>query len=475
MPFAFMSNSASTTSIGNPTVASPLNMTRYTGSVTSIDDGYTSTPISLPAGMTWYYGTFSNNVNAAFTQFYVSTNGYISFGAGTGGIISSPVAGTICGNPGDNWLQSGLQNATPTTTVHDIYTRGGSSTYVINGSNDPLGTHYWMDIVVYCGTYGSSTTSRDYQIRLGKYNGIQYVMTRARGNLAGQQGVYGTNGQFYAATATNYNQCWVSSNNGVSWTWLNLGFLSLIGPPMQALSGGSYSLASLVDSLAFRCGSATGTSGYNETVGFPYHNQYGAGKDLGGTNQGGAAYFYGGSYLTMQSWILTINNYIVGLFGAGDPRYTFMTDTSSGYMAADLNADGTINLSDSIAIQNIQVGNAGYTAATDTPVIRMRNLFRLASTSTYSASLSGTYYLAGNITLNDLRPGYRVYGTNTYQIANYDNSDGTGITSRKMYLYSSYINTSPPATDASTVSLSQHIGWAQSVLQVGTAPRGQNP
>ena len=103
----------------------------------------------------------------------------------------------------------------------------------------------------------------------------------------------------------------------------------------------------------------------------------------------------------------------------------------------------------------------------------MRNLFLLASSATYSASLSGTYYLAGNITLNDLRPGYRVYDAGaTNKIANYDNSDGTGIKSRKMYLYSSYINVTPPATDASTVSLSQHIGWAKSVLQVGTGPRG---
>ena len=58
MPFAYMSNASSITSIGNPTVASPLNMTRYTGSVTSVDDGYASTPINLPSGMVWYYGTF---------------------------------------------------------------------------------------------------------------------------------------------------------------------------------------------------------------------------------------------------------------------------------------------------------------------------------------------------------------------------------------------------------------------------------
>lgn len=473
MPFAYMSNAGSITSIGNPTVASPLNMTRYTGPITSVDDGFTQTAIDLPSGMVWYYGALATNTNTAFTQFYVSTNGYITFGGGSGSIYSSPQPACIMANPGDSWLASGLQNATPTTTVQDIYTRGGSSTYQISGSNDPNGTHYWMDIVVYCGTYGSTTTSRDWQMRLGKYGGTQYIMTRARGNITGAPGPYGTNGTAYPGTASDINQVWVSTNNGVSWTLGGFGFLSLIGPDMRALSGGSYSLASVVDSLAFGCGSATGTSGYNETSGFPYHNQYGAGKDLGGTNQGGAAYFYGGSYLSMGSWNTTILNYIVGNFGAGDPRYTFMADTSSGYMAADLNADGSISLSDSIAIQNLQVGNAGYTAATDTPVIRMRNLFRLASTPTYSASLSGTYFLAGNITLNDLRPGYRVYDANyTNKIANADNSDGTGVTSRKMYLYSSYINALPSATDGSNVSLSEHIGWAKSVRNVGTGPRG---
>jgi hypothetical protein len=475
MPFAFMSNASSIASIGNPTVASPLNMTRYAGALTGIDDGYGTTLIDLPAGMTWYYGVHSTNVNTAFTQFYLCTNGYITFGNGGTGIYSGPHPGIIAANPGDNWVQSGLQNATPTTTVQDFYTRGGSSTYVISGSNDSVGTHYWMDIVCYCGTYGSTTTSRDWQMRLGKYGGTQYIMTRARGNIAGTPGPYGTNGTAYPGTASDINQVWVSTNNGSSWSLLGFGFLSLIGPPMQALSGGSYSLASLVDSLNFRCGSASGTSGYNETVGFPYHNQYGAGRDLGGTNQGGAAYFYGGNYLSMQSWNQTILNYVVGNFGAGDPRYTFLTDTSSGYQAGDINAGGSVDLSDSIAIQNIQVGNSGYIAATDTPVIRMRNLFSLARSSTYYEILSGTYYLAGNITLNDLRPGYQVYATNTYQIANYDNSDGTGVRSRRMYLYSSYINTSPPATASSTVSLSQHIGWAQSVLQVGTGPRGANP
>lgn len=474
MAFAFMNNAVSETSIGNPTVASPQNMTRYTGSVTSIDDGYATTPIDLPAGMTWYYGTHSGNALGAFTQFYVSTNGYITFGFGSGSIYSSPQPGAIMGNPGDNWLQSGLTNNTG--TVQDIYTRGGSSLYNVASGTDSAGTHYWMDIVCYSGTFGSTTTSRDWQMRLGKQGNTQYIMTRARGNIAGTPGPYGTNGTAYPGTGSIYNQVWVSTNNGESWSLLGFGFLSLIGPNMQALSDSSYSLASLVDSLNFRNGSASASLGYNAPVGFPYHNQYGAGRDLGGTNQGGAAYFYGGNYLSMGSWSSTILNYIVGTFGAGDPRYTFLTDTSSGYQAGDISASGGIDLSDSIAISNIQVGNSGYTAATDTPVIRMRNLFLLASSATYSASMSGTYFLAGNISLNDLRPGYRVYdATATNKIANADNSDGTGITSRKMYLYSSYINTSPPATDASTVSLSQHIGWAKSVLGVGTGPRGTNP
>ena len=479
MAFAFMSNASSSTSIGSPTVAAPINMTRYTGSVTSVDDGFASTPISLPSGMTWYYGTVGSNTVGAFTQFYVGTNGYITFSQGSGSILSSPAAGYIMANPGDNWLQSGLTNNTG--TVHDIYTRGGSSLYNVAGGTDSAGTHYWMDIVVYCGTYGATTTSRDWQIRLGKQGNTQYIMTKTRAATTGSPGPYGTNGTAYPGAGADengntQNQVWVSTNNGETWTLLGKGFLSLIGPSMQALSDSSYSLASLVDSLAFRCGSANSTVGYNAPVGFPYHNQYGDGRNLGGTNQGGAPYFYGGSYLSMGSWTSTILNYIVGNFGAGDPRYTFLTDTSSGYAAGDISASGGIDLSDSIAIQNIQVGNSGYQAATDTPVIRMRNLFLLASSATYSASLSGTYFLAGNITLNDLRPGYRVYDANyTNKIANADNSDGTGITSRRMYLYSSYINTSPPATDASTVSLSQHIGWAKSVVGVGTGPRNSNP
>lgn len=480
-----MSNASSTTSIGNPTVAAPQNMTRYTGSVTSVDDGFASTPISLPAGMTWYYGTVGGNTNTAFTQFYMGTNGYITFSQGSSSILSSPSPGYIMANPGDNWVQSGLQNATPTTTVQDFYTRGGSATYVISGSNDPNGTHYWMDIVCYCGTYGSSTTSRDWHIRLGKYGVLQYVMTRARGNAAGQPGLYGTNGVAYGATASNNNQVWVSSTNGASWYNYGAGFLSMLGPPMTYPPINGVSLSAVVDNLAFRCPTASTTNGYEAPVGYGYHNQYGDGRAIGGTGSagdyGGSRYFYGGSYLSMGSWYLTILNFVVGNFGAGDLRYTFMTNTSSGYQAADINGDGSINLSDGIAIQNIQVGNAGYTATTDTPVIRMRNLFSLARSSTYYESLSGTYYLVGNISLNYLRPGYQVYATNTYQIANYDNSDGTGIQSRRMYLYSSYVHQDLPESgeaalnDNAEIAIGHHISAAQSVLQIGTGPRGANP
>ena len=481
MTFAFMQAAQNSTSIGNPASGTAQNMVEYVGAFTSNDDGYASTPIQLPSGMVWYYGTFNNNVNAAFTQFYVSTNGYISFGSGTGGIISSPTAGTICANPGDLWLQPGLTNTTG--TAHAIWTRGGSSTSVISGSLDPDGYHYWMDIVVYCGAYGNTTSYRDWQMRLAKQGTTQYIMTRARSYPAtGIPGPYGTNGTAYPGVAmdengNSWNQCWMSTDNGVSWTYLGKGFLSMVGPKMNYLAGdGSYSISNVIDSLSFNNGSASVTLGYNPPSGFPYHTGYGGGRNLGGTAKGGASYFYGGTYVTMQAWYTTILNYVVGNFGAGDPRYTFLTDTSSGYAAGDISASGGIDLSDGIAISNVMVGNTGYTAETDTPVIRLRNLFRLASTPTYYSSLSGTYYLSGNITFNDLRPGYRIYGTDSSKIANYDNSDGTGVRSTKMYLYSSYINTSPSATSGATISLSDHIGWAKSVLLVGTGPRGgQNP
>jgi hypothetical protein len=379
-------------------------------------------------------------------------------------------------NPGDNWVQSGLTNTVTTTTVQDFYTRGGSATYVINGSTDPNGTHYWMDIVCYSGTYGSSTTSRDWQIRLGKYGPYQYVMTRARGNIAGQPGVYGTNGTTYAATGSNYNNVWVSTNNGVSWTYSGVGYLSMIGPAMTYPPINGVSLSAVVDNLCFRCGAASlGSTGYNAPDGFPYHNQYGDGRTVGGTGSaggyGGSRYFYGGCYLTMDSWVTTILNAAVGNFGSGDIRWSFLTDTSNGYYLGDIGASGgsTPQLSWSIAIQNIMAGNAGYQASTDTPVIRMRNFFSLARSSTYYDNFSGTNYLYGNLTLNYLRPGYDTYGTNTITIS--------GSTSRKMYLYSSYLHpilayTSTPATDSTQIQLYSHVNYAQSVLRVGTGPRG---
>ena len=468
MPFTFMNNSVSATSIGNPTVAAPANMTRYAGSVTSVDDGYGTTPISLPAGMTWYYGSFNNNASAGHTQFYLGTNGYITFAAGSGGIYSSPTSGAIMANPGDNWVQSGLTNTVTTTTVHDFYTRGGSGTVYKNGS--AIGTHYWMDIVCYCGGYGSTTTSRDWQMRLATWGGFQWVMTRARGNAVGSSGVVGTNGTTYSSGTTNYNQVWRSSDNGYSWTLYGTGFVSMIGPTLTKPSINGYSLSSVIDNLEFRNGVASISLGYSTAGAYNYHSQFGSGAG-GNTGYGGSYYFYGGGSSAMQSIGTAILNIIVGNYGASDPRYLWLTSTSAGYIAYDLNSSGSLDLGDQTAIGNIINGSAGYTSATDAPVIRMRNLFDTARSSAYYTSLTSSFIL-GNVAADAIRPGYLVYATNTIQCSNSDDSLGTGVTSKKMYLYSSYVNTTLSETLGTSVSWDSHVNGAQSVNGVGTGPRG---
>jgi hypothetical protein len=81
--------------------------TQYTGSFTNIDDGYSSTPLTLPVA-------FSTNAQSS-SLLYMSTNGFFTLGSGSGSIVSTPQSSAnpafMAGNPGDNWLQSGLVNS----------------------------------------------------------------------------------------------------------------------------------------------------------------------------------------------------------------------------------------------------------------------------------------------------------------------------------------------------------------------------
>lgn len=463
MPFVFFDSSENTVS-PSPTVASPGSYVRYSGSVTSIDDGYTSTPISLPSGMNWQYGTIGSNTQATFTQFYVSTNGYISFGNGSGSIYNSPQIGTIAGNPGDLWLQSGLANTVNTTTVHDIFTLGRSFTYTKRGVNDPNGAHYVMDIVVYCGTYGATTTAKDYYIRLLKYAGTQWVQIRATSaGTAGSQGVYGTISGVSQVASSQLNKVWESSNGGQSWTYRGTGCVAAVGPTFTAGaydSSGGISISKIIDNLEFQVGSQTTLV----STGYPWWNYYNrAGAE-------GSEALLGASFMNIGAIASTILGYVVGSTTAQETAW--LLDTTYGGYAGDINGNGSLpDLSDAIRLGNIQAGAIGCQALTDAPIIKLINLMRLGISPTYSEALR-TAGIIGGISLNNVRPGYAVYDTGSTRVVS--NVQNTGYTGGelKTRLYSQYVNTGINNSLNTQISMNDHVGKAISVRGVGGTIRG---
>jgi hypothetical protein len=464
MPFAFFDSTENLVSFGAPTVASPGAFTRYTGSYTNIDDGFASTPIALPSGMNWQYGN-SSNVQSTFTQFFVSTNGYISFSAGSGSINSGPTAGTIAGNAGDLWLQTTLTNTVNTTTTHDIFTRAVSFTHTKNGVSDPNGAHYFMDIVVYCGTYGATTTGKDYQIRLLKYAGVQWVQIRTRslGGIAGNQGVFGTVSGSSASASSQVSKVWESSNGGQNWTFRGTGGVGEIGPGFTTgafADSGGVSLSKVIDNLEFGVGNATNLAG----TGYSWWNHYNR------SGAQGSEFLLGCSFMNMGAIRSSILRYVVG--SASATETSWLLDTTYGGNAGDINGSGGVpDLSDSTRLGNIQAGAVGCQALTDAPVVKLLNLMTLGISPTYRENLR-IAGIIGGISLNDVRPGYPVYDTADSRVVS--NVENTGVAG-KTRLYSSFINSGyMSATPNTTVSMNDHVGAARarSIRGVGATIRG---
>lgn len=180
--------------------------TKYTGSVTSVDDGYASTAITLP-------GVFRMNGQAATTNMYVSTNGYITLGSGSGSIISTPQSlsnpAAICGNPSDQWLQFGL-----TMTDGDIQDIYYKSVNLGNGK-------YAMKLLVYQGTYGSNTVPKSYILNIYRDSTYQWVETRVKSNATGYAGPYNLPDVSQLSSTTS--KVWRGNLLGQSWVYLGTG------------------------------------------------------------------------------------------------------------------------------------------------------------------------------------------------------------------------------------------------------------
>ena len=180
--------------------------TKYTGSVTSPDDGYATTPITLP-------GIFQMNAQTATTNLYVSTNGYVTLGSGSGAIIYTPQSQTnpaaICGNPGDQWQQSGL-------TMTD-----GDKQDIYYKSVDLGGGKYAMMLIVYQGTFGATTTPKSYILNIYRDSTYQWVEARAKSNVSGNAGPYNVTDVSQPSSTTS--KVWRGNLQGQSWTYMGTG------------------------------------------------------------------------------------------------------------------------------------------------------------------------------------------------------------------------------------------------------------
>lgn len=193
--------SYSTTLLSWPTTT---GYTQYTGSFSSIDDGYSSTPLTLPVAFS------ANNISS--TSLYMGTNGYFTISAGTGGIYSSPQNSSnpalMAGNPGDQWLQNGLQN-TDGDLQYWWYQTGNSG-----------GKAYVKNIVI-CGTYGASTTPKSWLGNFYRDSTYQWFETRVKSNTAGTCGPYNATSVEQASSTTS--RVWRGDLNGQNWVYMGTG------------------------------------------------------------------------------------------------------------------------------------------------------------------------------------------------------------------------------------------------------------
>ena len=184
---------------------SSTGYTLYNGGFTGTDDGFSSSPITLPT-------TFETN-NQASNQLYLGTNGYFTLASGNGGIYSTPQGSSnpalMCGNPGDNWMQPGLTNSDG--DVQNWYYKTGT-----DGSGK-----FYVKNLVYGGSYGAPTTPTSYIINFYRDEIYQWLEARAKSNVRGNAGPYNATDVSQGSSTTS--RVWRGDLNGENWVYLGTG------------------------------------------------------------------------------------------------------------------------------------------------------------------------------------------------------------------------------------------------------------
>jgi hypothetical protein len=169
------------------------------------DDGHTLNPIVLDT-------VFEMN-NVPSSNLYIGSNGYITLGSGDSSRLTVPSVGppaTICGNPGDNWLNAGAQSNSDGDIQNAWYRTGA------DGSGK-----YYVKILVYSGTYNAITTPTSWIGNLYRDSQYQWFESRAKSNLRGNAGPF--NATSVAQPSSTTSRVWRGDLNGQNWVYMGTG------------------------------------------------------------------------------------------------------------------------------------------------------------------------------------------------------------------------------------------------------------
>jgi hypothetical protein len=236
---------------------------------TSFDDGYFQ--YAQPIGFTWGF------LGPNYTEWFVSTNGHINFGSGSGSWNGT--SNGIMGHFGDLWLEPTLNmtaQAAYQSNPNEAYFGVGSIQdyhdvwYKSYSFTQNSQVHNVLRIVAYCGRYGSDLLTRaqcGWRINLYKTNQHQFIeaclldSTTFAANSTnpnastGTQGIgpYNTSGVGAATLVSNTAnpQVWYSPNNGDTWVYKGQGVVQTTAPAYYAYPGANLKLVPVAQAQAY--------------------------------------------------------------------------------------------------------------------------------------------------------------------------------------------------------------------------------
>lgn len=315
---------------GSSDIAGTYTQHNFT-SCTSYDDGWCSP--AVPLGFTWGH----NGSN--YTEYWLGTNGVITFGSGIAGSNVGSSNG-INLHPTDLWFQPAVGGPYYNTTYFTADGLGLKTSDRAHGlwynttsfTNEAV--HYIHKFIVYCGRYGSDKrahTEHGYQVCLYKCGSDQYITTSLLPSAykwaGGSTSIVGpqpavNNNSALGAPIEYTDTCWYSPDSGSTWYKRGKGTCIVVGPK---ITSNATTITALNDSLNYSVSQTVAGGAVTATTGSEAINPtLSATISLLRYTQGKAAYHN----LEQDFW-----------------NYANTVD-STGYKIGDLDSNGAIDSSD---------------------------------------------------------------------------------------------------------------------------------